>query len=146
ERKLVFVCAKIPVPGLPLVSQIDSSPALAFAPDLMVTDELGRVRYTDSAAVAFFYHDVPKALVDRSLSELRPQGMKAMTEPSPLVRWPEIPMASVYCTHDQTTPAAYSRIAGQHHGMQVIELPGGHSPFLSRPAALARVLDGLATG
>jgi hypothetical protein len=48
-------------------------------------------------------------------------------------------------TDDRSHNQEYDRlVTGPRLGVEPIELPGDHSPFLSRPAALADVLAGLA--
>ena len=45
------------------------------------------------------------------------------------------------CSNDQLIGREWSkRIARDRLGAEFIELPGSHSPFLSRPQALAEVL------
>ena len=41
-------------------------------------------------------------------------------------------------------PDRSRRIARERLGADIVEMPGSHSPFLSRPKDLAEVLDGLA--
>ncbi|MGH9039063.1 MAG: alpha/beta fold hydrolase, partial [Acidimicrobiia bacterium] len=65
-------------------------------------------------------------------------------EPCPLERWPDVPGSYILCTDDRPIPPAWSRrIAREQLGVEAIELPGGHSPMLSRPRHLAEVLSGL---
>jgi pimeloyl-ACP methyl ester carboxylesterase len=52
---------------------------------------------------------------------------------------------SIVCAEDRVVDPAWSRrVARDRLGVEPTELPGGHSPFLTRPAAVAAVLmDGL---
>jgi hypothetical protein len=48
------------------------------------------------------------------------------------------------CTEDQIVNPGWSRrIAHEWLGADLIEMPGSHSPFLSRSADLAKLFDGL---
>jgi pimeloyl-ACP methyl ester carboxylesterase len=52
-------------------------------------------------------------------------------------------LVSILCRDDYAIAPAWSRrIARERFGVEALELPGGHSPFLSRPAELAALLDG----
>jgi hypothetical protein len=51
----------------------------------------------------------------------------------------------IICTEDQILGLEWARrIARDRLGADIIELPGGHSPFFSRPRVLADVLLRLA--
>nr|WP_234712878.1 alpha/beta hydrolase [Mycolicibacterium komanii] len=50
------------------------------------------------------------------------------------IRWP------VICTDDRVVNPDWSRRMAHDLDADVIEIGGGHSPFLSRPQALAEVL------
>jgi hypothetical protein len=53
--------------------------------------------------------------------------------------------ADVLCRDDHATNPAWQRTAATERlGVDPVELDGGHSPMLSRPAELSDVLDGLA--
>jgi len=58
---------------------------------------------------------------------------------------PSIASTSVICTDDRIVSNDWSRrTARDRLGADVIEFPGGHSPYLSRPSDLADVLHALA--
>ena len=55
--------------------------------------------------------------------------------------WPNVETVSITCTEDLVVNPSWSNgIARERLGVEPIELPGGHSPFLAQPAALADVL------
>ena len=55
-----------------------------------------------------------------------------------------IPELQILCRNDRAVDPDWSRrVARERLGVEAIELPGGHSPFLSRPAELAARLDAL---
>lgn len=69
---------------------------------------------------------------------------QAMTEVCPLQAWPEVPSSYIVCTEDRTISSDWSRRASHDLlGVKAIELPGGHCPYLSRPANLADVLTSI---
>ena len=68
-----------------------------------------------------------------------------MHEITPLAEWPDVPCSSILCREDRALNPDWARAAAKERlGVTAIELPGGHSPFLSRPRDLATALDGLA--
>jgi len=79
------------------------------------------------------------------LARLRPQGYFAMGEPSPLQRWPDVPADVIVCRDDRAINPGWVRASARERlGVDAVEIDGGHSPFLTRPAELAGLLDELA--
>lgn len=66
-------------------------------------------------------------------------------EPSSLVAWPEVPCSYVLARQDGVVGVDWARRAARDR-LDVVadEIDGGHSPFLSRPAELAEMLDDIA--
>ena len=58
---------------------------------------------------------------------------------------PPFPTASMVCSDDRVVTAPWGRWAAPERlgDCDVIELPGGHAPFLSRPEELADALVSL---
>jgi pimeloyl-ACP methyl ester carboxylesterase len=96
-------------------------------------------RYEPVAAVAeIFYQDCPAEAAARAAARLRPQGMVPLRERTPLDAWPDTPVEYILGQEDRVISPDWSRhTARQRLGVTARELPGGHSPFLARPAALA---------
>jgi pimeloyl-ACP methyl ester carboxylesterase len=139
--RLVFICAmfdNLPEPAsgveVPDVtrSEFDMS-------SLTIDDRVTTI--APERAVAAFYADCDPADADWAVARLRPQSHAPAT---PLVApWPEVPSTVITCTDDRSRD--FTRlIVAPRLGVEPIELPGGHSPFLSRPNALADVLLGIA--
>jgi hypothetical protein len=73
------------------------------------------------------------------------QALTPMLLPFPLRELPAVDSTYVVCADDLMVPSEWSRrVAPGRVGAELVELPGGHSPFLSRPHALAKVLQGIA--
>jgi pimeloyl-ACP methyl ester carboxylesterase len=141
--RMVFLGAMVPVPGRPYRDYLAEHPDALTAPTpRSAYDSLGRrgVRPWEAALHAYF-HDCPVTEACRVWARTRPQAVKPMLEPSPLEDWPDIPSTYILMTEDRSVSPAWSRrVARERLGIEAIELPGSHSPFLSRPAALADVL------
>lgn len=149
-RRLVFLCALIPEFGRSLADQVDADPAL-YHPVLRshpgrLSDAAGTVWFRDEAAVRdVFCHDCEPADVRWVFSRLRRQAAAPRREPCPLSAWPPGERAYVLCREDRAVSPAWSRRAAPGRlGVEPIELDGSHSPFVSRPAGLAAILDRLA--
>ena len=142
--RLVFLCATLPDPGRSFVDQTEHDPGMLdprFG-GLSVGDD----RTADMEALAgdAFYNDCPPDEVAWAVARFRRQAWLPMTEVSPMKAWPDVERSYILCSDDHAVPPSWSRRAAPERlGVEPIELPGSHSPFLSRPAALADVLDRL---
>jgi hypothetical protein len=105
-------------------------------------DAQGRAAWVDlDLARTLLYADCDEPTAEAALNRLRPEGRYKLTVPSPLAEFPAVECTSIICSEDQMVGPAWSkRVARDRLGAKVIELPGSHSPFLSRPSALAEVL------
>lgn len=149
-RRLVFLCALIPVFGRSLVDQMAAEPEMFHA---VLRGHPGRVSDSDgttwlrdeAAARDLYYHDCVPGDVSWAFSRLRPQAVAPRREPCPLRSWPAGERAYIVCREDRALSPDWSRHAARERlGVTPIELDGSHSPFVSRPADLAAVLDRLA--
>lgn len=145
-QRLVFLCANLPVPGVSYETYLANNPDAMTIPPLSF-DDRGRVRFAWEVAREFFYTDCDESVARAAYDKLVPSAaLLANREPCPLKAWPEVPATYILCQEDRIIGPAWSRRASVAQlGVEAIELPGGHSPFLSRPGPLATLLDGLAT-
>jgi pimeloyl-ACP methyl ester carboxylesterase len=143
-RALVFLCALMPVPGLTVGEQRRDAPDM-FVPGFAAAtrpDAHGRSYWPDrDAAIADLYQDADRAQAEAAYARLRPQAARPGSEPSPLETWPAVPSVVITAADDRAiSPAWVSRSARARLGLDALVLPGGHSPFLSRPDVLADLL------
>jgi len=145
-RRLVFLGAMVPVPGMVYLDYLATEPdAVTFAG----ASDLSQGELPDNAsgiswenARDGFYHDVPEPVARRAWERLRPQTLTVFTERCPIDKWPDVPSTYIVMSDDRAVGPAWSRrVAKDRLGADLIELHGSHSPFYSRPAELARVLD-----
>ncbi len=141
-RKLVFLCAILPVPGASFTDQLPSEPAVfveGFAQEVVRDGDLSY--WPGEAARAGMYPDCSDELGSWAAPRLRPQGRLPSIEPCPLEAWPEVECTYLLGRHDQAVNPNWSRHAARERlGVEPIELDAGHSPFLTCPAALAEAL------
>jgi pimeloyl-ACP methyl ester carboxylesterase len=142
---LVYLCSFIPRPGVSFGEQAGATPRL-FAQGWdeltarQVAHEGGSSSWPEDAAIEAFYHDCPPAEAARAAAQLRTQDWQQSREPCPLARLPEIPTLVVVGREERVVDPDHAREDAEAHGYPVVELPGGHSPMLARPAVLAAVL------
>ena len=141
---LVYLCALLAEPGRSLLDQLGDEPEtlLPRYRDGIAADDQDRSVWTDfDVAREVFYADCEEPVARAAFERLRPQAQAAHGEPCPLTAHPEVPRAYVLCTEDAIVNPDWSRRAAPRLlGVEPVELPGSHSPFLSRPAELAALL------
>lgn len=108
-------------------------------------DEQGRLYFSDEDAARLFYSDCDEETTAWALSHLVPQGTRVIREPFPPGGWPvAVRAAYILCKDDPVIAPERAREMAARAGVEPIELPGGHSPFLSQPDALVDALEHLA--
>lgn len=141
---LVYLCALVPDIGRSMFDQWCDEPVLnpVYVKGLSEPDAQARTTWVDlELARAIFCADCDEPTANATLNRLRPQARYPSTVPFPLTEFPAVSCTSVVCTDDQFVGPDWSRrVARDRLGAELIELPGSHSPFLSRPSALADVL------
>jgi pimeloyl-ACP methyl ester carboxylesterase len=143
---LVYLCALVPIPGMSLVEQVRAERE-TFVPGywagIEATADRRASRWADFAlARTTLYGDCTEADARWAFERLRPQSDAPDRVPCPLERLPDVAAVSIVCADDAIVAPAWSRhVARERLGVEPVELPGGHSPYLSRPAALAALLD-----
>jgi hypothetical protein len=144
---MVFLAAMLPRPGVSAADQRRAEPIDPRTPPTTAEwTDLGDGVWTigPNTAAELFFHDAPPDVAAWAAGRLRPQSYQMMNEPSPLVRWPQVDSDYVVCRDDRAINADWGRHAARERlGVEAVELAGGHSPFLTRPAELAAVLDSL---
>jgi hypothetical protein len=153
-RHLIYLCAAVPEGGLSLLDQWQAQPDIVYPvfaegwlQGLTEPDDQMRMAWVDEAfAAKVFYDDCDEAAVTAALGHLRLQSAYPWTMPCSLTEHPSVPCTSVVCDEDLVVNPAWSRRAAAVIGADIVELPGSHSPFLSRPSAVADVLLRVADG
>ena len=146
-RKLVFLASMLPSPGKSVneqrgVEHIDGRLPPVHAEWTDLGDDVWMVG--PHTATELFFHDAPAAVARWATQRLRPQSYRVLTEITPLTAWPDVESLSIVCRDDRAINPVWVRSAARERlGVEAIELPGGHSPFLTRPAELARLLDSI---
>ena len=147
-RRLIFLAAFLPVPGLSANEQraaepIDSPIRSAHAEWIDKGDDVWMVG--PNTATERLWQDAKPAVARWAIQRLRPQCYRVMNEKTPLAAWPDVESRSIVCRDDRAINPDWVRSSSLLRiGTTAVEIDGGHSPFLTRPAELARLLDTLA--
>jgi hypothetical protein len=147
-RRLVFLAAMLPIPGRSINDQRAAEPIDGRVPPRTAEwtdlgDDVWMVG--PNTATELFFHDAPAAVARWATARLRPQSYRVMSEITPLATWPQVESSSIVCRDDRALNPEWARVAARDRlGVTPIELDGAHSPFLTRPAELAQILDAIA--
>ncbi|HEY6057365.1 MAG TPA: alpha/beta hydrolase [Candidatus Limnocylindrales bacterium] len=148
-HRLLFLAAFLPMPGRSANEQRRSEPVDGLiAPATAEWSDLGDDVWMvgPDTATEIFFHDVPSQTARWAVERLQPQCYRVMDEVTPLEAWPDVESRGIVCADDRAINPAWVRSAYRERlGVEPAKLPGGHSPFLTRPAELARLIAALAS-
>jgi pimeloyl-ACP methyl ester carboxylesterase len=107
------------------------------------TNSSGRMEcYNYEATRAFFYHDCDDATADWAFKQLTPAPVEFLAETVHLRQFwlTDLPRSYILCKEDRAKPRLASLEVVRRLGVEPLLIEGSHSPFLSRPETLARLL------
>jgi pimeloyl-ACP methyl ester carboxylesterase len=144
-RHVVYLCAFTPALDRSLQEQFATEMGMtdfAWMPGMGEFDAQGAQAWVHSAlAKEILFADCDDTVAERAIDRLRPQAHNPGKVAFPLSQFPSVRSTSVICADDRMVGPEWSRrVARERLRADIVELPGGHSPFLSRPTALANVL------
>jgi pimeloyl-ACP methyl ester carboxylesterase len=96
-------------------------------------------------AVHFFFHDRTESMAGTARDRLRLMSVAAMVGTVQSAGWRDKPSTYVVCTDDHALPVALQR-SGSARADRVVDVRASHSPFLSRPVDVARVIADIVSG
>ncbi|MFN8031961.1 MAG: alpha/beta fold hydrolase [Mycobacterium sp.] len=141
----VYLCGVLAEPGRTFAELNREQHILnpAYPAGLAKVD--GGTRWVDfDLAREIFYSDCGDDVVEAAIPRLRMQAYAPMGQRCTFDRLPSIPVTYILCAEDRMIDPAWSRqVATGRLGADLVELPGGHSPFYSRPSDLADALHRL---
>lgn len=147
-RHCVYLCALVPEIGKNLYEQLAHTPDMAnpeYRTGTTEPDTQLRTRWVDFEVLrTLFFADCDDAIFQTVVKRVRPQSWYPATLPFSLPQFPSVPCTSVICSEDKMLGRQWAeQVARDRLDARLIELPGSHSPFLSRPRALADALLGI---
>jgi pimeloyl-ACP methyl ester carboxylesterase len=137
---LVYLAAVIPEIGKSFLDQFNSTP------EMYCSSFVGKDPTKDpDLARHFLFHDCDAEVAAWAVSTLRLMFAKqAAIEITPLLAWPDVPVAYISCGEDRTiNPVWWESAAQERLGVEPIRIRAGHAPYVSRPGELADILIGL---
>lgn len=93
-----------------------------------------------------FYNDLPKEEQDRWVGELAPVPVIAHMTPVTYAAYKYYPATYLYCTQDQALPLEVQESMVKGTGVDFLTdiCNAGHSPFLSQPTTVLKVVEKIA--
>ena len=132
--RLVYLAAFLTEPDEDMVALMSGSKLTRS----LIVD--GSVVSVDRAVAAeVFYGDSDPDTAAAMVARLRPMAIAAPASSTTEPAWRTIPSTYVICTNDQALPVGSQRRMAARAD-DVIEWPTDHSPFLTRPAAVAELI------
>lgn len=144
-RHVVYLCAIPPALGQSLQEQFATEADMtdfAWTAALGALDGQGAHTWADHGlARQLLFADVDDVTAKRAIDRLRPQSAGPTEVKLSLTEFPSTRYTSVICADDRMVRPEWSRrVARERFAADIVELAGGHTPFLSRPAVLANLL------
>jgi pimeloyl-ACP methyl ester carboxylesterase len=145
-RHLVYLCGVVPEIGRSLLDQLRSEPNTLnplWQKAVSEADVQTRTAWLDlDIAQRVLFHDCDDRTTITAVHRLRPQAVYPHGLTLSFGSIPSRPNdLRCFCSDDNFLRPEWSkRVADDRLGAELIELPGSHSPFLSRPRAVADVL------
>ena len=143
-RRLAFVAGIIGAPGRRLadLATIDAERDQDLGKGALEFNDAGLFRFTRAGAMKVLFHDCDPDDADAAFARLRFQK-SIWDEVADFQDWKAEEIVSVVCTDDRVVNPSWGRkVSRERLGVEAMELAGGHSPWLSQPAGLARMLVG----
>ncbi|MFE4969480.1 alpha/beta fold hydrolase [Streptomyces sp. NPDC056660] len=142
---LVYVAAFAPDKGESVSTLIADPPPGAPVPPILPPRDgflfLDRERFADSFAA-----DVPAELAAFMADSQVPWGLDALNGAVSEPAWRVKPSWYLVATDDRMIPPPAQRAMSERAGSTVVEVPGSHSVYVSRPDAVADLIKQAAAG
>ena len=148
---LIYLAAALPLEGRLMQESLVYRDDGGIEGDYDVTGMLQHLRIGDDGSMAFataegarelFYNDCDEATARWAFERLTPElaGDTATTPISVPHFWAaEIPRSFIVCLQDRAQPRWLADVTARRLGVDALTIDASHSPFLSRPAELARL-------
>ncbi len=133
--RLIYLGAVMPDSGRSLVSYLPPGPL----PEYVVDRGDGTLMLNRAVIGRDLYGDCDAETVAWASQRVVPQNAAAPMTPIGQAAWRRIPSTYVVLSEDLTIPTPLQRVFAVQ-ATDTRELAGSHSPFASRPAALARMI------
>ena len=149
---VIYLAAALPLEGRLMQDALVYRDDGGTEGDYDVTGMLEHLKFHDDGSMAFadvegakalFYHDCDDATARWAFERLTPEsaGDTATTPVSVPGFWEaDLPRSFIVCLEDRAQPRWLADVTARRLGVEPVSITASHSPFLSRPAELAKVL------
>jgi pimeloyl-ACP methyl ester carboxylesterase len=143
-ERLVYLAALMPDQGESVATSVipghTAPPPESPGGEFIVYGEDGlTLRLRPEGLADVFYQDCSPTDVDFALANLSVQSVASLTQELTGAAWRAIPSTYIVCTEDRALPPPWQR-AYATRASDVVEIPTGHSGFLSRPELIVEIL------
>jgi len=137
---LIFLCA-----GFPPTDEREHAEDLAARDPNnaahFIHDDRDRITLSFESAAHDFFNDCSPELQRWAFEQLRPQATAPFSTYAPIDHYPDARMHAIVAADDHIVlKEAHAALIRERIGVEPVELPGGHCPFLSRPRRLAELM------
>jgi len=140
-RRLVYLCAYVPKPGMSLIDMRRAWPEQPLADAFEVASDQQSFAFRPALVAEKLYQDCRKVLSfaqdNLCLEPVRPSK-------TPVSGRPDCPSTYIRCSKDQAIPPTYQTEMAKACDMRH-DIETGHSPFFADPRGLAEILHRIAT-
>ena len=142
---LVYIAAFAPDKGESVASLIKDPPPGAPVPPIL-PPQAGFLFLDASKFAASFAADVPKDKADFMAQSQVPWGLEALNGTVTQPAWRNKPSWYLVATDDKMIPPPAQRSMAKRAGSTVVEVKGSHAVYVSRPDAVAALIEQAAKG
>ena len=142
---LVYIAAFAPDKGESVASLIKDPPPGAPIPPIL-PPQAGFLFLDASKFAASFAADVPKDKADFMAQSQVPWGLEALNGAVTQPAWRTKPSWYLVATDDKMIPPEAQRSMSKRAGSTVVEVKGSHAIYVSRPDAVAALIEQAANG
>ena len=142
---LIYLCAYVPFANKTLGDMRRMAQSQPLLEAIQINPDKVSFSINPAMAADKFYHDVDPDRAAWAVNQLGAQPIKP--QETPLARTHSVPSHYIRCLDDQTIPSAMQVTMSSDWPPDTIhEMHTSHSPFLSDPSALAKILSAIAQG
>jgi pimeloyl-ACP methyl ester carboxylesterase len=142
---LVYIAAFAPDKGESVASLIKDPPPGAATPPIL-PPQAGFLFLDASKFAASFAADVPKDKADFMAQSQVPWGVEALNGTVTQPAWRNKPSWYLVASDDKMIPPPAQRSMSKRAGSTVVEVKGSHAVYVSRPDAVAALIEQAAKG
>jgi pimeloyl-ACP methyl ester carboxylesterase len=142
---LVYICAFAADTGDSVLSLIKTAPADAAVPPILPPQD-GFLFLDRQKFAASFAADVKPEIADFMANSQVPWGLAAANAGATAAAWKTKPSWYLLTTEDHMIAPDLQRFMSKRAGSKVVEIKGSHAIYVSRPDAVASIIEQAAAG